>query len=353
MSEAETEQARDGLGLTKFSSIDLPEELLELSSRIRSEGLQLVTEPVKWQGFPGDEERLGNKYPGETSGYGALAWREISERLAAYYSTEDLSQVLKEVKSLHRQVLQLEQELPANKKTYYHQVGEWEKANGHVDQTIINIARQIIGALESGDLNGESFDSNKLKIFLMAGAVHDIDWSIGEESTGLGIKETETGQIFALKGMVNYGNEGALNDDQRLSLSSAGWTEEEVGLAKEIFRRADLLQVADISYPKTRHQLMTDFCLRQPGFLKNWKLSAEQLSEGVKFSADFYKFARAKVFPNEDEPRGWKWFSQFYGDGENLAEAGWKTFEELIAKNDREGWGKLTAEGLGREDWAD
>jgi hypothetical protein len=132
--EIQNKEIRGGFTLTKFYWGDLPQTLENIFSQTNFEGLQLVTEPVHWAGPSGDEERLKSKYENEMNEYGILAWKEITKRLSSYYSVGELDKGLEEIKNLHRDLRQMEQALPANRKTYYHQAGEWEKANGHVDQ---------------------------------------------------------------------------------------------------------------------------------------------------------------------------------------------------------------------------
>lgn len=336
-----------------------PTELLPEGLKLpdpEAKGLWLGIEQARWKGLPGDEERLRERYQDRKSGYGELAWREVGERLGAIYERRDrrrVVQMLREVRRVHDHFYEKASALPHERQTYYHNISRWEVGTGHADQAAIQAARELIGAMEVGELDKDKFSLDRFGLVLQAMVVHDADWSlvdkkreIRESGTELfGIDPQDLEEVLAVVTMVDYDSDAASKSmrtmARELLVAEKGWGEEVTSLMHAIVRRSDLLQVADRHYPGNLHSLVTDFYLRRPDYANHWDV--DDPVKAVEARVPFYRFAREKVLSQGQ--RSFRFSDAFYGGRQhNLVREGWGGFEEQVHRTDPQGWEELQKE---------
>lgn len=316
------------------------------------EGIELDIRQAEWLGFNGDAERLRDLHGAERR-YGEAAWMEVEERLSVIFgdgSQEKVSEMLAEVRKVHDGLVAEEEKLSIERKTYYHNVSTWEEASGHADQITLHTARELVGALELGDLDPNIFDLEKMGIVLQAMVVHDTDWSVFSKKDELlvngsvmfGINVGNLDEVVALVGMVDYDSDEESKRKRESGIEylvrDKEWDEGTVQIVRNIVRRSDLMQVGDKNYPSTinRKALVTDFVLRRPDLVEKWEAEPETELEP---RMPFYLFARSKVLSQGDQ--SFKYSDQFFGSREkNLAFKAWKEFERQVQEADPDGWKK-------------
>ncbi|OGY21132.1 MAG: hypothetical protein A3A65_03545 [Candidatus Chisholmbacteria bacterium RIFCSPLOWO2_01_FULL_49_14] len=317
---------------------------------LKHEGLTLVTEQARWLGLPGDEERLRQRYGDRRSEFGELAWRELGERIASVYgsrSRREVAKLLKEVRGVHDRFYEKASALPVERQTYYHNVSRWEEGTGHADQVTIQAARELVGALESGELDEDRFSLDRFGLILQAMMVHDADWSLVDKKQEIqvsgtelfGIKPEDLAEVLAVVTMVDYDQDSASKTMRKMArallIEEKGWGEDVTSLIHAVVRRSDLLQVADRNYGGNLHSLVTDFYLRRPDYANHWNV--DDPMKAVEASVPFYLFAEKKVL--SDGPRSFRFSDTYYGRRQrNLVRDGWRGFEEQVRRTDPVGW---------------
>ncbi len=325
-----------GLEESFFPKELLPEEIWELLGK--ENGVWLVTTPARWKGFGEDEERLREKYQdnGENGkGYGELAWLEIEEGFGGFFNLKKVGQMIEGLRVVHEAYQDLAEGLPVDEKAYYHNLGSWKEANGHVAQVVINTARELIGALKIKELTTEMLDLRKVEVVLKAMMIHDVDWDLVDSKVyvmarmrELSMGKVSSKEVMAVMLMVDYESDETSQDFKTRysgNLANSGWGEKTVEIVREIVARADLLQAGDVNYDANRFSLATDFALSQPWFFNK---KAGGLVNEVEASEPFYKFAKNIVFSGSKN--AWRYWEAFYGEGDNLALRGWEQFEALV-----------------------
>jgi hypothetical protein len=331
----------------------IPKGLEELDPMSNLQGLWLVTEQAQWLGFPSDEERLRLLFQNNETPYGQLAWQEIKDRLEKIYgleSTDHIQETLSLVRKVHNDLLAKSLALPPQRQSYYHNVSPWNEGTGHANQVTINAARELVGALELGELNKSIFTPEDFGLVLMAMTIHDADWSVASSKAEIAnnagglfkIPQDSLIEVAAIATIVDYSTDTASLTMRATAVNRlvGKWGPTATSIIYSILPRADFLQVGDINYPELKSQLVTDFILRKWEYVARW--GVKDHTEKLEANIDFYRFASRHVITDESP---WRYYQQFYGSGnDNLALLAWQNFEEQVAENDPDGWAKYQAE---------
>lgn len=331
---------------------DSPDEITNGSTRLfppaelpaglfQEPGIRLSTAQAVWHGLPGDRKRLAAD---ENGSYGSKVWAEITQRLNILYpdSSEAISRMLGRVKTVHDAYLKKSAKLPPHRKTYYHNLSAWEKAEGHADQAAIGTAREIIGALAIGDVKVDAFPLERLGAILQAMMLHDIDWDLADSKQEarshvvslLGNNQLDADDILHVINLVDYSRNGSQYGDSFKALEDS-WGKDQAHIVREIVRRNDLLQTADERYADNKAVLATDFALRHPEYLARWGTSNPL--EGVPLTHEFAQFAEKIIFGDTEHPLfsgcqdPFRYYHEFFGtDQPNPAETGWRNFKQTV-----------------------